>query len=310
MTKIEQFVKRNRKRNAHLYVDGLVEGFNFIVCPVTGARLSMIKSTYIVNVLGMTIEEYDRLYPRKRKISQARQNNIKQGLQVIDPTTGLTKYEVSQIKSRELLITPDENGITGYKKKGQKTRATHMSKIDQHGKNGYRRQADARLTTILSNGLTVEQNAHQKQKASLAAKGISRVVGASKISKKNLKSIIDYLDQQSIKYYFDKYEYGILDTDTNNYYYYDLTIPELSITVEYQSSAWHSNPSWDDNKWNSWYPPKGRKKTANESILYDYTKAKSLFKHRKIVTYYVWEDSLNTDIKGILCLLQTMIMKS
>lgn len=139
--KIKQFQKRNRKRNAHLYQPGQIAGVDYILCPVSNERLSMIKSSYIKNVLGITVEEYDRLYPGVRGVSQARKQNIKKGLHTVDKDTGLTRYEVGQQKARKVLSTSDESGLTGYQKKGQKTRATHMSRVDEHGRNGYSRLA-------------------------------------------------------------------------------------------------------------------------------------------------------------------------
>ena len=99
--KLEQFKKRNRKRNAHLYLDEKVEGTDYIVCPVSNERLSMIKSSYIERVLGMSVEDYDTLYPGVRGVSQARKNNIKKGLHEIDPETEKTKYQISQEKAKE-----------------------------------------------------------------------------------------------------------------------------------------------------------------------------------------------------------------
>jgi len=305
-TKLQQFKNRNQKRNSHLYNNNLIAGYDYVVCPVSGERLSMIKNNYIINVLEMKVEDY----PRVQRICNKRVENIKSGLQQVDSNSGLTRYELGQTKARNILKQVDVNGLSGYARKGRKTRATHMSNIDELGRNGYRRQADNRLTTMLPNGLTVEQNAHKKQKVVLTAKGITRVVGASKISKKNLKPILEFLDRNKVKYYFDKSEYAILDTDTNNYYYYDLTIPEANIVVEYQSSAWHSNPSWDSKRWQTWHPPKGKKRTADEALQYDYVKARALYKHRGIVTHYIWEDSLREDLERILCLLKTQTMKS
>lgn len=137
MNKIQQFIGRNRKRNSHLYDDNLINGIDYIVCPVTQARLSMIKTSYITKVLGMTVDEYDQLYPGVRGVSPARKENIKQGVQRIDPTTGLTNYEHGQIKARETLKQVDNSGMSGYAKKGKATRATHMANIDEHGRNGY-----------------------------------------------------------------------------------------------------------------------------------------------------------------------------
>ena len=309
--KLQEFVKRNRKRNAHLYQPELIEGYDYVLCPVSNARKSMIESKYIVKVLGMSVEEFDKQFPHAQKMARRRLDNVKKGLSIIDSDSGLTKHQISVRKTQQKLNQIDiVTGKSFHKLRTQKTRATHMANIDEYGRNGYRRQADARLTTVLPNGLTVEQNAHKKQKEVLAAKGITRVVGASKISKKNLKPLLEYLDTQNLRYYFDKNEYAILDPDSGNYYYYDLTIPDLNMVIEYQSSAWHANPSWPDTKWNTWFPPKGKKKTAEEVLNYDYSKARALYKHRGIDTHYVWEDSCKEDIKGLICLLQTSITKS
>ena len=293
------------KRAAHLYKPGLVRGYDYVVCPVTSNRKSMIKSSYIINVLKMSVKEFDRLYPATQKICTKRKENIKLGLNQIDKETGLTKHALSTVKAKVTLSTMDKDGISGYARKGKKTRATHMGNIDEFGRNGYRRQADARLTTVLPNGLTIEQQAHQKQKETLFANYITGSGGASKVSKKVLASIIQFLESKKLKYYFDRKEYGIKDPETGNHYFYDLTIPDLKIAIEYQSSAWHSNPGWEIARWDNWAPPKGKSKTATESLDYDYNKARSLFKHRGIVTHYIWEDTVTDDIERILCLLRT-----
>lgn len=248
---IAKFKLQNRKRNSDLYQPSKQKDVDYIICPVSNERMSMIKTSYIQNTLGMSVDEYDNLYPDVRGVSEARKKNIKAGLHKVDPVTGKTAYQISQEKSRKILSQLDNNGVSGYKRKGQKTRATHMNNIDEFGRNGYRRQADYRLTTILPNGLTIEQNAHQKQKESLIKKNKTGTGGASKLSKRVMAPIIDFLDQNEIKYYFDKSEYGIKDTDTGNYYFWDLTIPDFCMVIEYQSSAWHADPTLDEYQWAS-----------------------------------------------------------
>lgn len=131
--KLEKFIARNQKRNSHLYKSGTIEGYDYVICPISQARLSMIKNNYITNVLGMSLDEY----PKINRICEKRKENIKSGLQKIDPTTGMTNYEKGQIKARKILSQKDKDGVSGYKKKGQKTRSTHMNKIDELGRNGY-----------------------------------------------------------------------------------------------------------------------------------------------------------------------------
>jgi hypothetical protein len=308
-TKIEEFCARSRYRNPHLYTDSAVCGQDYVVCPVSNARMLIIRTDYITNVLSMTVEEYDRLYPHVQKRCVAHQNNIRAGIQKIDPETGLTKYQLSQRKAQQKLSAVDANGVSGYKRKGQKTRATHMNKVDELGRNGYQRQANYRLTTVLENGLTVEENAHIKQKETLISNNKTGSGGASKQSKRVLSPIIDLLLQNNIKFYFDSTEYGIKDPKTGLYYFYDLTIPDFKITFEYQSSAWHADPRLTEDEWAKWCPPRGKKKTPEEVLQYDYDKARSLYKNRGITTYYVWQKTEKQDIEDGLCLLKTLITK-
>jgi hypothetical protein len=265
----------------------------------------MIKNNYIISVLQMDIKDY----PITQRTCHKRNENIKNGLKEIDINTGLTKYEIGQIKSRKILSEVDNNGLRGYDYKGQKTRNTHMNRIDELGRNGYRRQADARLTTILENGLTVEQNAHRKQKETLILSVKKNKVGASNQSKKVLFPIIKILIENNIKYYFDKEEYGIKDLITGKFYFWDLTIPSFNIAIEYQSNAYHANPSMSENEWNNWASIRGARRSANEVLEYDYIKARSLYTHRKILTYYIWEKTQDVDVGEMVCLLKTTIMK-
>ena len=303
--KLVEFIKRNKKRNQHLYADGLVEGHDYVICPISHERMSMIKDNYIIKILGMMPEDY----PKVQRICDKRKENIKRGLHQIDPVSGLTKYEVGQTKARNILKQIDVDGVSGYKKKGQQTRATHLSNIDEFGRNGYRQQAHGRLTTILENGLTVEQNAHMKQKETLIKNNKTGTGGASKLSKKALKPIINLLKENNTKFYFDLEEYGIKDPDTGQYYFWDLILPEYNIAIEYQSSAWHADPLLSQSEWESWKQPKGRPRVAHEVLEYDYTKARSLYKHRGMVTYYVWQKTQEQNVEEILCLLKTQITK-
>jgi hypothetical protein len=165
-TKLTQFIKRNRRRNAHLYQPGLTEGQDYVVCPISSERLSMIKDNYITCVLGMNVEDY----PPVQRICQGRKENIKQGLQKIDANTGLTVYEAGQIKARTALKQVDESGLSGYDRKGQKTRATHMNKIDELGRNGYSRLASKAIIkgnrTKAEKGLiSIDRNEFHRYKA-------------------------------------------------------------------------------------------------------------------------------------------------
>lgn len=142
-TKLELFKNRNQKRNLHLYQTSQVEGYDYVVCPVSGERLSMIKDNYIVKILGMPVTAY----PAVQRICNKRKENIKAGLKQIDAVSGLTKYELSQKKSQAVLRAVGKDGISGYKKKGEKTRATHMANVDAMGRNGYSQLATTAIIT-------------------------------------------------------------------------------------------------------------------------------------------------------------------
>jgi len=101
--KLKRFIERNKRRNKHLYKDGLIEGYDYIVCPISNERLSMIKSTYITKVLGITVQDYDEKYPKQQKICTKRIENIKGGLKNIDDETGYTKHQLSIINSGKSL---------------------------------------------------------------------------------------------------------------------------------------------------------------------------------------------------------------
>lgn len=306
--KIQKAIIRQKQRRPQLYEDDAVEIQDYVECPISGIRFSMLNEKHITGTLGMSVDEFDSLYPKLIKVSNNHKQKVKEVLQTIDENTGKTIHQTAIEKAQKTLHSVDEHGISGYKKLGQKTRATHMTNIDEHGRNGYQRQAYYRVTTIQENGLTVEQNAHIKLYKNLA-KNYSRKAGASMVSKKVLSPIVQLLKLNNVKFYFDEGEYGIKDPSSSKYFFYDLTIPSFDMTIEYQSNAYHANPAWDSSRWDSWKTVRGPLITAPEKLEYDYMKAKAIFEERGIRTYYVWEDSAESDVEGILCLLKTHYMK-
>lgn len=289
-----------------LYVPGLTEGVDYIICPITGLRKSQIRRNYTENILGLTMAEYIECVGEDTPlICSGHGGKIAHGLHVVDEATGLTKSKISCMKTKERLSEVDlETGLTGYQKIGARTRATHMSKVDELGRNGYKRLADYRKNTVADNGKTIEQNALVKHSATLRKRGKYRLFGASAISKKKLRPILDYLNEAGISYYFDKNEY-CLESPGFNKYYCDLAIPSVGVIIEYQSNAWHPDPRVDDESWRNWTPPRGKKLTADEKIRYDYNKAKFAFELTGWRTFFVWENTSAEDTEVILCMLKT-----
>jgi len=154
--RVKDYLIYSYKRNEHLYQPDAILGYDYVVCPHSGVRLMMIKGMYIRNVLKMTVEEYDTMYPDIQKIAKRGAENIKNGLSQIDEETGLTKHAISTISARVTLSTIDPvTGLSGYQMKGQKTRATHLSNIDEHGNNGYSQLASRAI--IVGNQTKVDR---------------------------------------------------------------------------------------------------------------------------------------------------------
>lgn len=102
--KLRLYLLSNINKNKHLYEDdNLVEGYDYVTCPVLGIRLSMIKKTYISNILYMDVDTFKQKYPEQQLICNRRTENIKNGLKEIDEETGLTKYQLGRIKSGSYL---------------------------------------------------------------------------------------------------------------------------------------------------------------------------------------------------------------
>lgn len=304
MSKIAEFKKRNQKRNAHLYHSDMVENVDYIVCPVSEERLSMIKRNYIEKVLDMSVDDYDRLYPGARQIAPGRKVNISRGLAKIDPVTGKTKHQLSVDGSKRTLSEIDPvTGMNGYATRGLATKAGHLSNIDEAGRNGFQRLAHYRVTTILETGETIEQRAHKRRLKAIVDSRKGRKIGASAASKNALAIVIGWLNEHHIKYYWDKTEYGI--NDDGKYYFFDLTIPVFNLAIEYQSFAFHSDPFIEMLEWSQW---KCLYKNHNSQQVheYDFNKSRALHRLRGFATWHIWERTEQHDVEVLMHYLQLL----
>lgn len=161
ISKLEKFAKRNRQRNKHLYAKGLKEGDDYIVCPVSKARLSMIKSTHIERNLGMTVADFEKLYPSCQKNCNKRGKNISDGLLKLD-ASGVSIHAKTVAKATKTRAKIGEDGLSINDRKGRKTRATHMANIDENGLNGYQRIAKVsrpkQIKTMAKNNRAIPTN--------------------------------------------------------------------------------------------------------------------------------------------------------
>jgi molybdopterin-binding protein len=142
LTKLEKFIKRNLNSNKNLYLSSSIENIDYVQCPVSGARLRLIRRDYIEKVLGIKYEDYRNQFPDQKMVCEGRVQAIVDGLKRIDTETGLSLHAIGVNKAvKTLRLIDPKEGITGYQKKGQKTRETHMSNVDEFGRNGYSRIA-------------------------------------------------------------------------------------------------------------------------------------------------------------------------
>lgn len=140
MNKIKTFIKRNEKRNSHLWNNDLIEDLDYIICPITRTRLSMLKKNYIENTLGIPIDEFKQMYPTQKMICDRRIENIKNGLNKIDPDSGQTIHHRTVIKTQEKLNQVSKDGKTGHEKRIESSVKGNLNNIID-GKNGYQRAA-------------------------------------------------------------------------------------------------------------------------------------------------------------------------
>lgn len=99
----------------------------------------------------------------------------------------------------------------------------------------------------------------------------SKIGKASDESIRVLQPIIELLEQRGITFYVgqkNNHEWFIYDYENERPYFYDLTIPSLSIIVEYHGEAFHPNPNWDKSQWDIWSSPFS-KVTADEQFAVD-----------------------------------------
>lgn len=104
---------------------------------------------------------------------------------------------------------------------------------------------------------------------------------ASKESLLVFEPLTDWLFEEHSIFYQDIYigkadsrEYFIRNNDTGQFLYsYDFTIKSLNIIIEYNGEAFHPNPSWDEEVFESWKHPYNSM-TAQEKRKYDENKIK------------------------------------
>lgn len=154
--KIRRLKSRQEAREKDgLYNPNSIEGEDYIVCPITNTRFTKIKKGHITGTLGITEDEYYELFPElkgvvanrlKKRISEGQKTKLAyhdDGSPVLDENGNhITGDQWGRMKAHKTLNDIDpETGKRRYDMLGEKTKNSHMSKVDGNGLNGYQRIA-------------------------------------------------------------------------------------------------------------------------------------------------------------------------
>ena len=142
---------KNIKQYSHYFGSDKVEGIDYIECPFTGHRAGSITKRHLKVIPNIDIEKAYKLFPELAKPSEAKSKHFNEasaklykdeaGNHVLNEDgKPMTNAQYSSMKSIQTLKEVDENGISGYDRLGAKTRATHLSNVDDYGMNGYQQQ--------------------------------------------------------------------------------------------------------------------------------------------------------------------------
>lgn len=143
--KLYSYKKKHIENHKDLYdLDESLNGIDYIFEPVLEIRSPMVKKNYIEKVLRMDVKEYDKLYPGVRGRCQSSIEKIIV-IQNTPDENGITPHQKSVDNTKIKLSEIGDDGLTGYERKGIKTKNTHMSNLDENGQNGYHRIAGKRI---------------------------------------------------------------------------------------------------------------------------------------------------------------------
>lgn len=129
----------------------------------------------------------------------------------------------------------------------------------------------------------------------------SRIGSASSESIIACHAIIKLLDDNGIKYYVgveNNKEWFIYDKKLERPFFYDLTIPSLSIIIEYHGETFHPNPKWEDTKWDAW-KCLFNNRSADEVYLVDQYK-KRLAEDNGWTIYEIYSSEVETSQRVII----------
>lgn len=133
---IESAIKKSSQDEELMSYDESEEGISFVKCPVIGIRMRSMTVPYMKSILKMTKDEFSLKFPNYETYCSVSKDRIKEGLQVVGED-GRTAHRKGIDAAMITKTTVGEDGLTPNQKIGINSKNTHMSNIDEHGRNGY-----------------------------------------------------------------------------------------------------------------------------------------------------------------------------
>lgn len=140
--------------------------------------------------------------------------------------------------------------------------------------------------------LNTLDNKTEEEKRQILIKKTKYSKRYSHISVKLFENVLRCLEKEGIffkKIYYKENEYFIYDNENKKIYFYDLTIKDINLIVEFNGNAFHPNKDkLTEIEWNAWINPL-TKKTADENYKYDCAKRR-LAENNGFNYLIIWED--------------------
>lgn len=145
--KFNDYLKQRKKRCPELFDGSLKENYDYLVCPITGIHYTKHSARYC-KIIGISKDRLLELIPDYQWTAPVVIDKTKEKFNEIDPETRLTVHQKAHKKAMETLNSIDpETGKRRYDMLGEKTKESHLKKVDENGMNGYQRIAKNAIHT-------------------------------------------------------------------------------------------------------------------------------------------------------------------
>lgn len=128
---IKAAVMRNKKDQQHLFVDGLQLGVDYLMCPLTGMRKTVMKESHFTKLGFSSFADALKMFPELvTSLPSMVDNRVKAQSAVID---GKSSRQLAEEKRRASRSTIGEDGLTVDQRAGEKGKHTKETTCDAYG---------------------------------------------------------------------------------------------------------------------------------------------------------------------------------